>query len=645
MPTLYKTITAVLAFTGCLSILITGHINPLMITAGAAMAPGYYRYFRNAPPAPRWLIGSLSTLTLLVFLFDSIVVSADVFLAVAHLTITFQGLKSFDLKEPWDHLQVFFMALLQLIIASEMTQSLLFAGVFILFLCLMVAALVLSHYVKEGVIGRVRVKRPLLAITGLTLLLTTLIFMLIPRTPQRFIGKGHARGIKTAGFSERVDFGSFGEVKLDPTVVMRIVFDRRPAGPFYWRGVTMDTFDGRTWRQAEKSSLRVRREGSLFRISGTQKEPLLMQQIYLEPIDTSVLFGLPVVAAVVADAPVLVVDSASSLSLPGSSGRRLAYRVLSDADGVLPGRREERYLQLPAGMDRIVELGQSLTSRNMTDRDRAQRIADHLRTSYRYSLTTQPPPDGMSAVEDFLFTTRAGYCEHYASAMVVMLRGLGIPARIVNGFVGGEWNDFGEYLLVRQSDAHSWVEALVDDAWLRFDPTPAGPAIRPHRLAVLVDSLRMAWARYVVGFSSADQRELLAGGASLLRRLAAYRPPPSALVLTAAILLALAAAGALRLLLSRWIVIRRRSGMLTQLYLRLRRLLQRKGRIPAGSIDSLTSGEIRRRVAEGPAAAEIREFLSLYEEARFSGDGATMEKARRAGELLAVIRKELRRRR
>src|ERR1700694_2732804 len=103
MPILYKVLTALLALTGCASLAITGQINMVMSSVAAGLVSGYYRFFRGVKHAPGWVIGVLSIIELIIFLFDSFAVTGDVFIAVAHLTIAFQAIKSFDLKEPWDH--------------------------------------------------------------------------------------------------------------------------------------------------------------------------------------------------------------------------------------------------------------------------------------------------------------------------------------------------------------------------------------------------------------------------------------------------------------------------------------------------------------------------------------------------------------
>ncbi len=148
MPQIYKIITGVLALTGSLSILLTGEVNPLLSMSIIGIFPGYYRFAKGMPPASKPMIGVLSILTVLTFFIDSFIISNDYFIAVAHLTIAFQTIKSFDLREPWDHLQVYFMSLLQLIIVSELTHTILFGVMFVFFLVTLVTAIVLAHFVK-----------------------------------------------------------------------------------------------------------------------------------------------------------------------------------------------------------------------------------------------------------------------------------------------------------------------------------------------------------------------------------------------------------------------------------------------------------------------------------------------------------------
>ncbi|MBI5848137.1 MAG: DUF3488 domain-containing protein [Nitrospirae bacterium] len=613
MPILYKSITAVLALTGCVSLLITGEMNLPVCVGGLTLFVGYYRFFRDRAQASKRVAAILAQAALFVFLADALIITGDVFLAVAHMTITFQGIKSFDLKEPWDHLQVYFMSLLQLIIASELTRALTFGVIFVVFMVLLVTAMVLSHFLKEGTLGRVRIRRPVSVIVMLTMICTTIFFMVIPRAPQRFIGKSHAHGIKTVGFSDKVDFGAFGDFKLDQTVVMRIEMDREVRPPYYFRGIAMDTFDGTSWRNTTKQISRILKTDNEFIIAPYDRARVVEQRIYLEPIDSDVIFGLARVTAVTADTFSLLVDDAQGITIPGKLSRRIKYAVRSDMAAVSQGRREERYLQMPRRMEKIISLARSISGAGSSDAEKASALETYLKRNYLYSLSTTLPPAGMSVLEDFLFNSKKGFCEHYASSMVVMLRGLGIPSRIVNGFYGGERNEYGNYLIVRQSDAHAWVEALIDGQWRRFDPTPAVAQQKPPALSHVLDSLRLQWTRYVVGFSSDDQKEIVRTLASSFTLKGLPRLRFSMIKTVILWAFALTLVSLLLYAVSR-ILRFKRYGFVTRTYLEFRELLRRKG---MRVTDAMTAGDLLKLSRNNGLGDEAEEFLMLYESHRF----------------------------
>ena len=636
MPILYKFITAVLAVTGCTSLILTGSLNPLMTISGLALLPGYFRFLKGRLPAPKWAVGTFSLLTLLVFLADSVMISGDVFLAVAHLTITFQAIKSFDLKEPWDHLQVYFMSLLQLIIASELTRSLMFGVMFVFFMLLLVTAMVLSHFLKENALGKVAVRKPVTMISLLVLFMTLLIFLFVPRTSQKFLGKSHAKAIKTAGFSEKVDFGSFGEVKLDPTIVMRIETEREIYAP-YWRGMTLDYFDGMSWRNTASSKYRISGRDSEYRLNACDAGSTTGQRIYLEPIDSDIIFGLPKICTVRSEGYALSSDYGQALYLRGKSSRRVKYSLTSVDSDSYEGTRTRNDLQLPSGQDRIAALAKRITARAGSDEQKAVLIEQHLKTNYAYSLQPSRPPAGVSPIEDFLFNSRKGYCEYYATAMVVMLRSLDIPSRVVTGYYGGERNEYGGYIIVRQSDAHSWVEALIKDRWKRFDPTPAVPVLHPSSLALFFDSLQLNWTRYVVGFSAADQQDII----SWLSVPFSVKRLPGFSLIPLIVLGSVVAAGVLFFFVFSFAarsIRRRKYGFLTERYLSLRRLLNRKG---VSVKQSLTAGEVRRMACHLGMAEDLDAFLQIYEKHRFGNGALSPEERIRYETLLEKIKKRL----
>jgi transglutaminase-like putative cysteine protease len=636
MPIFYKTVTFVLALTGCASLVISGELNPLMALSGVAMLPGYYGFLRHGRYAPGWAVGLFSLAALVVFSFDSYV-SGDVFLAVAHLTIAFHAIKSFDLKEPWDHLQVYFVSLLQLIIASELTHSVAFAFIFIVFILLLVTAMVLSHFLKEGRLGKVGVAKPVMAITLLCLFMTILFFVAIPRTPFRFFAKGHLRGIKSVGFSERVDFGSFGSVKLDPTVVMRVEISGDPGVSLYWRGVVLDYFDGNAWRNTSGEKRRVLGQGGEHVISSFDRDSALVQTIYLEPLDSDVIFGLPVIKAVATDSRLILTDNAGAVYFRRKLSRSTNYKVFSIPGTGLPGGGDTRYLQLPGGMEKIAGLAKDAAAGTEDDYERAGLIERFLKSNYTYSLSTSEPPPGVGPIEDFLFRSRRGYCEHYATSMVLMLRGLGIPARVVNGFYGGDRNEYGDYVIVRQSNAHSWVEAYVKGSWMRFDPTPAEASERPSGMFLILDSLRMKWFRYVVGFSAADQEKILNYFSYQSR---ASGGPAPGLKNMKPLLLASAVVVVLICVFFVFKTARRRShGIVSARYISLKKLLRKKG----GKLGlSATPAEVKAELRRFGPDDSLGCFIVLYEEYRFGRREMTEKSKKEYEKLYSELKKKLR---
>jgi len=177
----------------------------------------------------------------------------------------------------------------------------------------------------------------------------------------------------------------------------------------------------------------------------------------------------------------------------------------------LPADLRQAYLALPRSLSpRVAALAERLTADKPTAPARAAALFEWLRATHEYSVELPRRPSGVDPLEDFLFDQRVGHCEYFASAMVVLLRASGIPARYVNGYLGGEWNDIGSYITVRDNRAHSWAEAYLGPAgWVRVDATPAaaGP-VRAGRLRQLLESADFYWSRWVVGYDLDRQLDL-----------------------------------------------------------------------------------------------------------------------------------------
>ncbi|NCO84563.1 MAG: hypothetical protein COZ31_05055 [Nitrospirae bacterium CG_4_10_14_3_um_filter_44_29] len=616
MPRIYKVLTALLAVTGCAGLFITGPLNPVMLIPALGLIPGYIRLWKDMPPAQKWIVNSLSVSALFLFAFDALIVTGDFFIAVAHLTIVFQAIKSFDLKEPWDHLQVYFMSLLQLIIASELTRSIVFGAVFIIFLIALVTAMVISHFLKEGTYRKIKLKMPVTVISILTLLTTGMFFISAPRVKGGIVGKSRVTGIKTAGFSEKVAFGSFGEVKLDSTIVMRVEMPEKTPAQLYWRGMTLDYFDGTSWLDTIKKRDRVSKYENIFVILPVSLDNATVQKIFIEPIDSDVIFGLGSIVGIEIDLRAMFTDGSGAVFAPEKSPKRLAYTAYSVLEEQPASDNISDYLQFPSKLEKIGKFTDEITKNSKTGIEKASKIENYLKTNYKYSLKTAPPAAGTNPIENFLFNSKAGYCEHYATAMALMLRRAGIPSRIVTGFAGGEKNKYGGYIIVRQSDAHSWVEAVIDRRWKRFDPTPPAPQFKmPSLPSLYIDSLRLKWYRYVVNFNSSDQKNLISYISMPFVKIP--KIPEIRIDGLKAVFYIFLIAGFMAItifLLSRIKI--RRYGFVTADYMRFRRYLKRKGaKITASS----TPSDIAEEASKLGMSEKAFEFIRLYEMARFGG--------------------------
>ncbi len=614
MPPIYKALTAVVALTGDLSIIITGEVNPLFFIPGALVLLGYLRAIQGRPQLSRYAVGGLSTVSLLVFGVEVVYISCDLIVAVSHLTILFHSIKSLDIKDPWDSLQVFFMTLIQVLLASELTSSLFFGVVFILFMIVTAISLFYSHLLQQGIHSMRGYLRQALTVTFIVSILSILLFPAIPRLKGSLWGKSLGRGMKS-GFSEKVQLGELQDLKLDRTPVMRVTVTPPFRGIPYWRGITFEFYENNTWQDLETSKMVIQSSDGEFEIGPGGSGPRYSQEFILEPLDTEYIFLLGRIRKLRTSARRIMRHNDGALSIPFKKGKRIRYTVQSTAAPLPPTLDDYLYLQMPKGMDRVRELALSVTERLASTFEKAKAIEGFLKREYIYSLTVPAPVEGLTPVEDFLFRSRRGYCEYYATAMALMLRSIGIPARVVAGYMGGEFNSYGNYYIVRQSDAHTWVEAMIGRKWETFDPTPPAQAERRHPLNLFMDYLKLNWERYVVGFSRYDQ-------ASIMRRLSLPSmkwsgrgmPHGRRLVLPTGITLL----GVIFLII---IILYFRSGPFrlppeSRLYARLRKVLVGEMR---GEYTSRVEMERQIKALPKDTKELVMEFISLYERIRFSG--------------------------
>lgn len=471
---------------------------------------------------------------------------AESFMAgVIHLLLFLEIYKLYNARTHRDLLDIFILTFLQLVGASTLTVSFGFLLVFSLYMILGTWGLMLFHLKRETDIALPERSRDLLAGSGLlspgfflstvgvaiaSLLLTLAIFFAIPRVGRTYLPLKAQVGTLTTGFTDRVDLGAYGTIQNDPAIVMRISFLEGTVNPdrlpdLRWRGIAFDTFDGRTWslHDPTRTPVRRNRDGSFSVLSPRWGAPFLAYEVFLEPIGTEVIFGLPRVVTIQGRFAALTADVGEGLNLAAPPSSRLRYLALSqppripEADlrrparaGDYPREIRETYLQLPDLSPRLRALARELGAGAQTPYAVARRVEAYLTDNLAYSLDLRGESD-LDPLDDFLFERKAGNCEFFAAGMAILLRAQGIPARVVNGFQRGDWNEVGQYFAVRQRDAHSWVEVFFPGVgWVTFDPTPR-QTFEQQAFAQggwagkYLDALRMRWNRYVIDYNVGDQ--------------------------------------------------------------------------------------------------------------------------------------------
>ena len=285
----------------------------------------------------------------------------------------------------------------------------------------------------------------------------------------------------TTGFSDSLSPGDIGELALSKAPAFRVAFDGPPPPlrELYWRGLIMDNFDGRRWRlrnnweQDEKTG----RSGKASRI--------ISYNIILEPHGQHWLFALATPQTIFSGHTATAITGDQLLMARQPVTQRLSYNVSSAlavqyAQPPLLSQRERFInLQLPAqGNPRTRELAQSWRSTGLSDTQTINRALQLFNSEFSYTL--QPPALGEDSIDEFLFSSKRGFCEHFASSFTFLMRASGIPSRVVVGYQGGIWNATENYLLVSQADAHAWVELWsAERGWYALDPTAA---VAPQRI-------------------------------------------------------------------------------------------------------------------------------------------------------------------
>ena len=698
-----------LVLTGFGTLASTGGLDlPSIILVGVGLAVrGYFlAKQRQVVISEQWT----TPLTIIYFVFfaaDYFIFSRSFLPATVHLALFGVVVRSFSLRKDRDHIMLAILAFLMVLAAAVLTVDSVFLFSFASFMLMAVATFVLMEMRRSGHAASVQARhsndprehrhlafslaRVAPALMLMILICGAAVFFIMPRMSAGYLG-GYSFGTDfSSGFSDHVQLGQIGQIQQSNAVVMHVQIDGDTVGRYdlHWRGVALANFDGHAWsnprdqfalQKQPDNSFAVPRFGNpvltSYVTTNLAREQVIHYRVLMEPINTNVFFLAPWARSINGDYRLLGADSSGAVY--DFDTARAISRYEADSDIATPSAAELRaagqnyppqiaatYLRLPAVDPRVSALATQVAASAKTTFDKAAALENHLRTRYGYTLQL-PRTVVKDPIANFLFERKQGHCEYFASSMAVMLRTLGIPSRVVNGFRTDEFNDLTGNYVVRAKDAHAWVEAYFPGyGWQTFDPTPAGGNGTPQgwgRVALYVDAMASFWRDWVVSYDSSHQYVLGQAAVSGTRglwegaRIWARQHYESMLrwarrsqdriehspgrwaIIGAGITLGLLLLGNLariaRLLHERWLAAhpeRSPEQAAAMWYQRMARALRRRGlEKPAAQ----TPQEFVMKIEDGRLREPVARFTAVYESARF---GNSADDAQRLPELYEEV--------
>ena len=476
------------------------------------------------------------------FLADEFLISRTFISAAVHLVLFVMLVRLFSAQSDRDHYLLAVLAFLMVLSAAVLTVDSTFLFALGGFVLVGIATFVLMEMAHSSKHAAVQARDPnvhhayrklsftIAGIAPLLLLLiflgATVIFFLLPRVSAGYLSAYTGSNELSTGFSDRVELGRIGQIQQSKTVVLHVKVDDDTAGAFSLklRGVALDKFDGHSWENTHSKWTLMRGADGRFELQSQAKNVpgrAMNYHVMMEPLLSNVFFLVAKPEWVQGNYKVVSQDSAGDVFDLDLEHPITQYEARSE----LPVPRRFKgtelnpyqadalngYLRLPELDPRIKPMAEQITVRAGSPAEKAAAIENYLRAHYGYTLQL-PRSAPRDPLANFLFERRQGHCEYFASAMAVMLRSVGIPSRVVNGFAGGEFNDITSQYVIRASDAHSWVEAyLPDQGWTEFDPTPAAATTvqtRWSRFLLYVDAMSSFWREWVVNYDLGHQLRL-----------------------------------------------------------------------------------------------------------------------------------------
>ena len=609
---------------------------PRLILA-AGMAAGIWQDLRTPWPLKAWLFNAA---IVPLFLFYALQFSrANPVQPVVSVLAVMLAVRMAGPKNARHYLQIAALALFCLASSSLFDLSPSFLAYLVLMLLMVAVLLVLLTFYSQDnrmLLARADLRKILLAgvmmpLASLPLLL--LFFPILPRTQIPLWNFVSAPTVRPSGFSDQVEPGNSSAVGESPALAFRAEMPSQPQQQLYWRGNVFNRVEGRRWVRVEPPP-----EHMIY------KGRRIMQTLYPEPGPSGILPALDAPAALSLQRSRRSSDGVCEYQ--GRSGRRFTYAAESVSMATLPvagGIRRSFYLALPKDQpQRIMQLAADIQRLGASDAGMLEQLEIYFRNGgFRYSTTGLPT--GEQALEQFLFEKKQGHCEFFAASFALILRAAGVPARLVGGYLGGEYNELGGYYLVSEAMAHVWVEAFISGkGWVRVDPSSfarnAGavwgdtpPKSLLHKIRLMLDSLDHTWNSAVITYDFERQIDTVRTAGKLLQGIDVKMALRSAL---RGLLMMAGAAGACAILLYRKRLFPARGErLLRAFYRRVERdcsIRVERGRVGLFELADLTGNGAVRKFADLYAGVVYRdrrlteeEYIRLRQMVRngFRGDG------------------------
>lgn len=527
----------------------TGKIDiiSLVLVTGMLAARALLLLHRRTVTIPERVTNYITLLYIAFYAVDYLLISRQFIPATVHLVLFSLMVKIFSVHRERDYLYIAVLSFAMVLATAVLTVDSLFFFLFGVFILLALATATSTELRRswaeaqtgnrsakqESAPAQIAISAPLvrttLALAGAILLFALGIFFLLPRRlTAGYLSSFGSQSELVSGFRDEVQLGEIGKIQQSSAVVMHVSFlpGANPPADFRLRGVALSTFQENRWSNVREHYV-LSGSGVAFRLrpltihNPADRTGNFRYRVSFDS-DSQVIFLIPDPAVLFGEFRLLRVDSSGSVFINYLSQESRKYAAESHPPAPMTAEIEHSNRDYPAGISedlqlppiidrRVRKLAEQITAKQPTKFQKARAIEQYLLTKYGYTLEL-PNPLPADPLAHFLFERKKGHCEYFATAMTIMLRTLGIPARVVNGFRGGEYNDVTGNYMIRAKDAHSWVEAYFPDyGWYTFDPTPASneaPVTGWSRIWLYADAMGEFWQEWVINYDFVHQTRL-----------------------------------------------------------------------------------------------------------------------------------------